>query len=258
MARTKIAALNPDTPGSLGNLLRLGQLSDYAYLSGAKIKTKVTASAVETFRDKDGGGFAYLAVAAPHVVVAFRGTNATQLADLWTDLDTKKVKFPKGKVHRGFKRAFYRLWDDEKLEGRLQARLRRVKQPHLWITGHSLGGAIATMMLCHLVLREKGPLRSRIAGVVTYGQPRVMGKGVRNALRDAFDDARYLRCDDYRDPVPTLPARADGFHHGGRCRRWRPGSPWRDRGHVERKLTTNISFKDHTMSRYLDRLEAAQ
>ena len=104
-----------------------------------------------------------------YVVVAFRGTDDLQT---WFDfnLDLASTDWPTGgKVHSGFKEAFDHIWGD--IEVALPDGVPVV------YTGHSLGGALATLAASH-----RSPLRT-----YTFGSPRVGdGDFARTIERDAF------------------------------------------------------------------------
>nr|WP_242045876.1 lipase family protein [Leptolyngbya sp. FACHB-16] len=123
---------------------------------------------------------AFLFKTDEYIVVAFRGSQ--EIKDWQTNFSTRLKKFalttqmepldeditpPRGQVHRGFQTA----WDS--VERRILRQIqhwnegRAVPLP-LLITGHSLGGALATVAAASLVKR-KFPVQ----GLYTFGQPRV-------------------------------------------------------------------------------------
>ena len=82
--------------------------------------------------------------------------------DLWTDSQfLPALCRAGGRVHQGFRDVFMEI------SGQLDE-LVRVATPDqkLWLTGHSLGGALATLAAAHL----EG---ARVQGLYTYGCPRV-------------------------------------------------------------------------------------
>lgn len=98
------------------------------------------------------------------IVLAFRGTEATSIKDIKSDLDAKSTQCETGgKIHTGFKEAFERVALD------IQAKLNEpeYKDKPLFITGHSLGGALAT------VAAKKLSHKGGIAACYTFGSPRV-------------------------------------------------------------------------------------
>jgi hypothetical protein len=119
------------------------------------------------------------------------------MADLKTDLNIWPTEWDQGgKVHRGFKAALDEVWPE------LFPFIRRLEENGcaIWITGHSLGGALATLCAGRF---------HRARGVYTYGSPRV-GDG---------DFREHLAVDIYRvvnnnDIVPRLPSLGTYVHVG--------------------------------------------
>jgi hypothetical protein len=118
-------------------------------------------------------------------IVAFRGSEIWKrkekfdfekmFADLKADVDVRLTDWPRGgKVHRGFKKALDEVWLD------LLAYISRLndKGCKIWITGHSLGAALATLA---------GDRYANVQGVYTFGSPRV-GDG---AFSKNFEVAAY-------------------------------------------------------------------
>lgn len=164
------------------------------------------------FADARTGTQALLLEHDSHRVLAFRGTEPAEFADIETDLRKKLIDFPAAlgkaeamRVHEGFAQALLSVWGD------LLAAVRKDPKPVL-VTGHSLGGALALLAAFALRMQEAPP---RVSGVYTYGQPRVGDA----AFAEAYDRLLrpvHWRVVNHRDLVPRLPPREMGFRHSGR------------------------------------------
>ena len=101
----------------------------------------------------------YVAVQKEFVIVAFRGTQPGQWADILADANIILVPWETGLVHLGFKRAF------DVIRPQLDPILQRVSPGRtVWFCGHSLGAALATLAADHY---------AGTRGVCTFGSPRV-------------------------------------------------------------------------------------
>ena len=97
-------------------------------------------------------------------VVVCRGTEADEWNDIQADVNAlTAVAETVGKVHRGFKKEVDDLWPY------LETALQDNDKP-LWFSGHSLGGAMATICASRSLLSH---IKSEPAGLFTYGSPRV-------------------------------------------------------------------------------------
>ena len=130
-----------------------GQASRNEFLAGVGLAERqffngptTQGALVETVEAGDGA-FAAL---------VFRGTNG-RLSNWLSNLDMVASKWPGGgNVHRGFRNIFMELWDA------IAIAIEATEKP-LYYTGHSLGGALATLA---------ASLRPPYA-VYTFGAPRI-------------------------------------------------------------------------------------
>jgi len=149
-------------------------------------------------------------------IVAFRGTEPINLASWLTDADVITQRVPagwkgKGEVHRGFLANLEAVWDD--VEHQLgQDAVGQAPLEAIYITGHSLGGAMAVLAAAKLL---SSSLVSKLRGVYTYGQPAVGNAAFAAWGREAFGEILFRHVYN-RDLVPRLPPRSTGrFEHFG-------------------------------------------
>jgi hypothetical protein len=145
------------------------------------------------------------------LVLCFRGTEASNLADLQTDADFKLSPCSWAgdlQVHSGFQRALDAAWPE------LRARLANLhKNRYLWICGHSLGGALA-MLAAHRLIRERKEMPAlKIGGLYTSGQPRCGNRRFAEELERALGD-RICRIVNNRDAVTMVPPPLEYAHAG--------------------------------------------
>ncbi len=129
------------------------------------------------------------------LVVAFRGTDFNEIEDWIVDLNAL-VPEPTdlGGVHAGFSQAYATMRDDVR-------RLLREHHPtYTWVTGHSLGGALAVVCASDLnSVNSDHPF-----GVITFGQPMVATAELANHLHGPLG-GRFVHFANREDPVPRLP-----------------------------------------------------
>ena len=138
------------------------------------------------------------------VVVAFVGSEAegivSALRDGATSVRMGQVFMGVGLVHAGFRQALDAIYLP------LQATIRENlgSGRTLWLTGHSLGGALATLAAYRL--EENG---IPVHGVVIYGSPKV-GDPAWASEFDSLLGARAQAWVTPRDPVPFSPPNLHG------------------------------------------------
>lgn len=135
------------------------------------------------------------------LIVAFRGT--ADLRNWLTDLDCPLLRVLNFRVHRGFFQAM------QSVELDLDASLAEGHATRLWVTGHSLGGALAKLWALWAVGRGHA-----VAGVYTFGQPRV-GDAAFVSFYDSVLKAQSFRVVHADDIVPRVPWQLARYRHAG-------------------------------------------
>ena len=186
----------------LGRSLLFAELAKVAYLaeeSAAQIVDDIGLR--ETlFFDRDGSQ-AYVFKTDTDCVVACRGTEPHEWNDIKADVNAMTaVAETVGRVHRGFKKEVDDLWP--RLE---EALINNDKT--LWFTGHSLGGAMATICAGRCFLSHIQAIPKEL---FTFGSPRVGNKRYVNHVK--LDHYRWVNNNDI---VTRMPWAWMGYRHTG-------------------------------------------
>ena len=155
--------------GFLERSLLFARLSSISYkeLEETSRKAKTLGFPTSKFYSKDGAQ-AYLFSNDNDLVIACRGTEPTQWADIKSDINALPVRSETvSRVHKGFKDAVDELWPEIEIDISNDKR-------NIWLCGHSLGAAMATIMTSRLWhnLDLKDPEE-----LYTFGSPRVGWSG---------------------------------------------------------------------------------
>ena len=212
------------TKFSAANAFRLSILANAAYLNQPDAKGVANdlglpkfewIDLTEQFRDLYG----FAAGCDDYAVLAFRGTD--NLKDWMTNLNAAPARFSwffegareVGEVHSGFTFAVRHSWDAiasavDKVMPRPPAApdlkgLSTSAPPTLWLTGHSLGGALA--VLCGAAFSMTNTIRL-VSGVYTFGQPRVGLFNFCNNYNQLLRSRTFLFVN-REDLVPRVPFR---------------------------------------------------
>jgi triacylglycerol lipase len=208
-----------------GNALLLAKLCNAAYLDDAPARELASQVGLTKFKwidltEQFSDLYGIAASCDKFVVLAFRGTK--DFKNWMTDLQATPAPFswlfeggPEvGQVHGGFGHVLRDAWDQ--IAGEVEAVAPRspktvdvtkpiIQQPTLWITGHSLGGALAVLAGAAFSMWAKGGIRP-VNGIYTFGQPRI-GLYSFCGNYDHLLQLKTFRFVNNQDLVPRVPFR---------------------------------------------------
>ena len=157
--------------------------------------------------DKEGAQV-YFFYSKTDLVIAARGTEPTELNDLYADLEIFKADSVTGyKVHQGFKEEVDKVYED--ILSLVEQHHQKPASKKIWVCGHSLGGAMATILAQRL--EHKGGFD--IDTLFTYGSPRVGGPKFRMWCDKHLKHQRFVNNNDVVPCVPTV----FRWRHSGNC-----------------------------------------
>ncbi|RLM66466.1 hypothetical protein C2845_PM16G22570 [Panicum miliaceum] len=168
------------------------------------------------------------------IVVAFRGTRPFDAARWCADLDPSWYKIPRlGRAHAAYTHALgaqrnigWPKWV-EHIKGKpqkvyayytirdvLKELLEANRKARLLVTGHGSGGALAVLFPAILAYHKEKAVLDRLAGVYTFGQPRVGDAMLAMFVERNLDrpKKRHFRITYGDDSLPRLPNESSAVH----------------------------------------------
>ena len=232
-------------------LLRSWQFNDYHRFSSARIQGYIA----------NGNGFS---------VLAFRGSDYGEIDDWGANANFDLVLDPHirgGQVHSGFQQGAASIWPQ------IQSLVAEHHSPNrkLFLTGHSLGGALAMLTASRFASLSRA---SEIDAIFTFGQPRAGDREFARHFDREFGDRTFRYVNRY-DLITRLPPRLVGYDHAGQLRyfdedgalhenlsRWQKllmtlEPQGRNTQDYISKLSENLpgALGDHASSRYVELLK---
>lgn len=204
---------NPTATGfTPNNALCLAAASELAYVKDETVRTAkliqwgfTQSRMVDINKKPFVDTQAFVCSNSNTLLIAFRGTEPTDLQDWLTnvrfDLTEGPIRNIQNKVHRGFMEALDSAWPQ--LAAAITAL--RTSDQAIWVTGHSLGAALATLAAARFSLGDGiGNRQIDVQGLYTFGQPRTGNRGFVKAFDQRFQ-GRSFRFVNNNDIVPEVP-----------------------------------------------------
>ena len=210
--RTLYSGLKPTKNYDPGTSLSLAVACELAYENKTAVKSMAQSwgfSQVESFekkKSKDIDTQCYAMSSEDDIVVVFRGSDSAE--DWLTNIQTVKDPGPLNKTdaHEGFQDALFpaviAITDFLTTNG--------VESKRLWITGHSLGGALCCLYAGMLI--ENG---FEVYGIYTFASPRPGTDDFAQQLNAAVKGPNW-RVVNHQDIVPHVPPEPFFSHPGNR------------------------------------------
>jgi len=138
------------------------------------------------------------------IIVAIRGTQENSIQNwikdmIWKQVNLNYPNMPNAKVHTGF----YSSYNNTLLRPAIMNAVRKARKLHgasdIIVTGHSMGGAIASFCALDLAIR----FGSNNVHLMTFGQPRVGNAAFASYFAKYVPNT--IRITHERDIVPHLP-----------------------------------------------------
>jgi triacylglycerol lipase len=193
---------------SLVNAWWLAEASTLVYADEAYVRPRFREAGLNrvVFFNRSGTQ-CFIASNSRFAIVAFRGSEiwnkdqgfdlGQMIADFMTDIDIRLSDWVRGgKVHTGFKAALDSVWDD------MLPEIKRLRDQDvlIWVTGHSLGAALATLAADRL---------PNVQGLYTFGSPRVGDEEFQKRF-----EPKAFRVVNGKDIVTDVPSK-DPYRHVG-------------------------------------------
>lgn len=180
---------------------KMAQLAQIAYMDGkeAAAHKKDLGYTGHKFFENDGAQ-CHAFWNREEYVLAFRGTEPSELSDVLADLNAiPRGAMTHGLVHSGFRNELDKLWD-----AIVAHHDKGHQNKKMWITGHSLGAAMATIATSRFEETRK------VEQLTTFGSPRV---GTRKFVKHI--ETKHMRFVNNNDIVTKVPLWIMGYKHHG-------------------------------------------
>jgi len=157
------------------------------------------------------------------VILGFPGTEGGN--DIWRDIQAKDSKIWKkvnGKewyVATGFLTRYQEHMMEENFRSQMLKFVKKEKPEYIYVFGHSLGGAVATVAAADLVTSAE--YKDYKVVLITFGAPRAFKESCAPEVNDYFKKGNpngheAWRFVSFGDTIPSLPPSTFGFEHIGR------------------------------------------
>jgi len=174
------------------------RMSNVAYKEPREARKIFESMGYKSTYYQSNGSNVFVLEDAYDIIIVCRGTEVKEWADVKADLtiDLVTSRSGYGCVHRGFRNYVDNVW--------YIVRNHILDNPtkKLWLTGHSLGAAMATLMAKQFV---SSPINHPVEALFTYGSPRVGNRSYINLFNDKIIHHRWVNDGDIVTKVPFSP-----------------------------------------------------
>ena len=176
----------------------------------------------ESIQDSDTQAAAFVATLPSKKIIAavFRGTQSVQsfIKDIQflktpPDFTVPDIEVGNARIHSGFQSSYLNI--RTQTQSSIQKLAKLYPDYEIVFTGHSLGGAMASIAAVDFHVQTKGIYDDRIS-VITFGQPRVGNEAWANYYDSLPFSSRIFRVVKDADPIAQLPPRFTFYVHGGK------------------------------------------
>lgn len=233
--------------------------SEHAYLNEQEGKQAFKDLGFDSEFIDHNGSQAYFLKNKDDMIFVCRGTEPTEFKDIAADLNALPTQSSTGQgwVHKGFKKSADNVFPA------LEPMINKYgKKLSIYVTGHSLGAAMATLVAYRIQRTESMP---NVEGLFTYGSPRVgLSKYIKAINASGIIHYRFVNNNDAVTKVPPFPYwhfdDLTYINHYGKVREW---SVWQRVKDRFRGMWAGIkareffdSFRDHSITKYREHLTA--
>lgn len=184
----------------------MAKLSSLSYLETEPARQEIINLGFDHVYQIENNSMAcYLGYSKSTCVIIFRGTN--ELRDWLFNLNFLSQKIERGETTIGFYAGY------QHLRNQILRFLSRNNFEKIWITGHSLGGALALLCAQDLEFNQNLPIQ----GLMTFGQPMVVNYLLSREIDSKFGN-RFVHFVNGSDGVPRLPL---NYYHCGNLLWWK-------------------------------------
>jgi triacylglycerol lipase len=229
-------------------------------------KVRDTGALIWSCHSKENSEGALFDMGLGNIFIAFRGTEADSISDWLTDLLIVPVEFREyGQVHMGFFNALNHIRVD--MIADLVKLMKNYKEidiiPRIFVTGHSLGAAMATLFCLDLL-----DIGIKVARLFTFGSPRVGDEYFCESFEESIKHDRFVNNNDVVVHVPPESGTSIDYTHCGTLHYFGEkggmviGPSWFSQVVESIKgIVADIGelgldgFKDHSLACYIDALK---
>ena len=135
-----------------------------------------------------------------NTVICFRGTIINITSNWKIDLQARLIPMASfGGVHKGFSAALDSIWEG------IKSHISAHKSQRIWLTGHSLGGALAILAGARILTEFKRSPNIIINGLYVFAAPRVGDCDFADSFKNTYLDQRSFVFANYNDVITVLP-----------------------------------------------------